>query len=77
MDKGHTEGGREPLLLSVLTLSSVFIYIRTVFRLVEAAMGVESAAMLNQGLFAALETVPVFVAVILWTVVPLQFSLGW
>jgi heme/copper-type cytochrome/quinol oxidase subunit 2 len=63
---------RIPLLLTVLTLSTVFIYIRTVFRLIEAAMGVESSATLNQGLFTALETVPVYVAVILWTVFPLH-----
>lgn len=61
-----------PLLLGVLVLSSVMIYLRTVFRLAEAAMGVESSATLNQGLFTALETVPVYIAVFLWTIFPLH-----
>lgn len=62
-------------VLAVLALSTVFIYVRTVFRLAEAASGVTSSLSLNQPLFVALETVPVFVAVLLWTVLPLHVLL--
>jgi RTA1 like protein len=63
---------QEKAILSILTSSTFFIYLRTVYRLAEAAVGVESGPTLNQPLFAALETVPVFVAVIAWTVLPIH-----
>jgi ABC-type uncharacterized transport system permease subunit len=62
-------------LYIVLVLSSDLVYTRTVFRLVESAIGVESAAMRSQPLFAALETVPIMVAVLLWTLLPLRYLL--
>lgn len=66
---------RRRAVLAVLAFSTFFIYLRTVFRLAEAASGVTSGISLNQPLFVALETVPVFVAVLLWTVLPLHVLL--
>ena len=63
---------KERATLTILTGSTFFIYLRTVYRLAEAAAGVESGPTLNQPLFAALETVPVFVAVIAWTCFPIH-----
>lgn len=62
-------------LLVILTLSSILVYTRTVFRLVESAIGVESSAMRSQPLFAALETVPIMVTAVLWTTAPLTYLL--
>ena len=70
--KQTVQGWREKAILTILTGSTFFIYLRTVYRLAEAAAGVESGPTLNQPLFAALETVPVFIAVVAWTVLPIH-----
>lgn len=69
----HLQVKRQQFLFCVLTISSLLVYLRTVFRLIESATGVESSATRNQGLFAALETVPIMTAVLLWTLFPLRF----
>ncbi len=75
IDAASPDAWRRRAVLAVLALSTVFIYLRTVFRLAEAASGVTSGITLNQPLFVALETVPVFVAVLLWTALPLHVLL--
>lgn len=70
--KETVQSWREKVILIILIGSTFFIYLRTVYRLAEAAAGVESGPTLNQPLFAALETVPVFIAVVAWTVLPIH-----
>lgn len=66
---------RETTLLTTLAVTSILIYLRTFFRLAEAAEGVMSSSMRNQGLFASLETVPVIVVALVWALLPLTFLL--
>lgn len=66
------EARKDVAFVSILTTSSILIYIRTLFRLSEAAPGPLSAAMQNEDLFAGLETAPVIAAIGLWTT-PLAF----
>ncbi|KAH7103507.1 RTA1 like protein-domain-containing protein [Auriculariales sp. MPI-PUGE-AT-0066] len=61
--------------LYLLLASDLLIVLRTLFRLAESAEGTFSGVSANQGLFVALEMIPVIVAVALWAFVPLGRSM--
>lgn len=69
--------GKTPdlLLVLVITSSAVLIFLRTLFRLAESADGLLSNLMTNEALFGGLETVPVLLAIAIWSAVPLAWRL--
>lgn len=73
---GSKSSAKPDKLLLVSTLAAaLLIFLRTLFRLAESAAGALSDIGTNQTLFACLEALPVFLAVIIWAVIPLGWRL--
>lgn len=58
-----------------LYVTSILIFLRTVYRLAETAEGVWGTASSYEWLFGLLEFAPVIVAVLLWLVRPLPVEM--
>lgn len=56
------------LFLFALVTATLLVYLRTCFRLSETALGLDSFLFRNEHYFAALEFVPIVVAVLLFAV---------
>jgi hypothetical protein len=59
-------GRNMKLFLMVLVAATLLVYLRTCFRLAETALGLDSFLFRNEHYFAALEFVPIAVAVVLF-----------
>lgn len=69
---GHTY---TKTFLVVLYVTSLLIFLRTVYRLAETAEGVWGIASSYEWLFGLLEFAPVIVAVLMWLVRPLTVEM--
>jgi hypothetical protein len=73
----YSRSGPRPdsLLMGTLLLTSLLIFLRTLFRLAESAPGPTSGISSSQALFALLESLPVMLAIVAWASVPVHARL--